>query len=213
MSDELEILRRYSPSNSGPSDETTARAEAAFGAFIGSQVEGSRGGSIRKRWRRHPVAIAGVSLLLVAAGGIGIAISVDGVEYIDPPVEISQIGDFTLVVQDSNLGQCLEVRAEDGRMSGGCGVEFGDPIGVGLAGFDETTIVLGWAPFATTRLEMTFSSGESVELTEFQRVEGYDIVFFVMSPVPTLNGEMSLPLEVVSYDIDERILATTSYER
>ena len=95
-------------------------------------------------------------------------------------------------------------------MAGGCGADFDEPLSVSVGGIRETTFATGWGPPGTTRIEMIFATGEIVEVTTFEMLEGYDVMFFI-APLPlSLGSEPSLPLETGAFDARGNALATVS---
>lgn len=164
----------------------------------------------RTRWRRRPLVIAGVVTLLLAIAGVAIAIIGDGVVYVGPATDITATGDLTLVVQDSNLGPCLQVHSK-GTMSGGCGADLSRPLSVGVGSLDGTSFASGWAPPGTVEVVMTFSGGETLSVTALQLVEGYEVLFFLAAPAPSPGSEPSLPIEVTAYDAAGNELATVTH--
>ncbi len=213
---EPDIVSRYRPATSGPGPQVTAGATRAFGDFLDSQtprVTPSGLTQTRAPWTRRSLSIAGIAVALLLAGSVAYATFGigDGVFYIEPATQISQSGDLSFVLQDSNIGPCLEVRTVQG-MAGGCGYDiFAEPLSVSVGGIRETTFATGWAPPGTARIEMTFPGGEIVKVATFETLEGYDVVFFVVSPVPSPGGEPALPLQTVAYDAEGNTLATIIY--
>ena len=212
MTNELEVLGRHRPTTSGPRLATTEHATRTFSEFLDSQTPTAttrKSRPTRKRGLRRPFAIAALATTLLAAGGVAIAVIGDGVAYHGPATQIAEIDGLTLVVQDSNKGPCLEVRSEDGSMAGGCGADFdSNPLSVGAGLISGRTFVNGWAPQGTVEVVMTFPGGERVSVTALQVVEGYDVVFFVASPVPPDGNETVLPDEAAAYDAKGNTLAT-----
>ena len=213
---EMDLLSRHRPATSGPSSDITEGATRAFAEFLDGQSPPTigRSGATRARWRRRSLVIAGLAVMVLAAGGVAIAVYNglygDGVVYVEPATEIMETAGLTLVVQDSNVGPCLEVRTERG-MAGGCGFDFDDPLNVGAGGVGDATFTSGWAPPGTAKVEMTFPGGETVMVTTFQAVEGYDIVFFVALLPPSFGREPSAPSQTVAYDAQGNTLATHSF--
>ena len=155
--------------------------------------------------------IAGIAVALRLAGSVAYATFGigDGVFRSQSATQIAQSGDLSFVLQDSNIGPCLEVRTAQG-MAGGCGADFDEPLSVSVGGIRETTFATGWGPPGTTRIEMIFATGEIVEVTTFEMLEGYDVMFFI-APLPlSLGSEPSLPLETVAFDARGNALATVS---
>lgn len=113
--------------------------------------------------------------MLLAAGGIAIVINGDGVGYVGPGTRIAETGGLTLVVQESSIGICLEVRTAAGEMAGGCGEDFGEPIGVNVGFVAGKSFASGWAPPGTAEIEMTFREGETMIVTTFEAVAEHDI--------------------------------------
>lgn len=148
--------------------------------------------------------------MLLAGGGVAIAVIGDGVFYVEEATEITEIDGLTLVVQESNIGPCLQVHF-DGGMAGGCGADLDEPLSVSTGGIRTTTFASEWAPPGTAKVEMTFSGGEVVKVTNFETAEEYDIVFFVVPLPPSLGDEPPLPLQVVAYNDQGDSLATVSY--
>ncbi len=148
-------------------------------------------------------------MILLAAGGIASVIIGDGVVYVEPANQITQANGLTLVVQESNIGPCLEVRTGEG-MSGGCGADFNEPISISTGGIGDATFASAWAPPGPAEIEMTFPGGEIVKVVAFQVMEGYDVAFFVAPLPPSPGREPSLPLQVVAYDAQGNTLATVS---
>jgi hypothetical protein len=149
--------------------------------------------------------------MILAAGGVAIAVIGDGVVYIEPETQIAEINGLTLVVQDSNIGPCLEVHAVDGSVAGGCGTIFDSPLSIGVGAIDGKTYASGWAPRETTEVVMTFPGGETLSVTALEVAEGYEVVFFVVSPVPSPGSEPTLPDEASAYDAQGNRLATVNY--
>lgn len=206
--DEIEILRGHRPPTSGPPPEVTERAREDFGRFLANQhpVQAiTKRGRMRRRRRW---AIPALALLLVGTGGVALGALgfLDGVIYERPAKEIITTDDLTLVVQESNLGPCLEVRTEEGGMSGGCGADLEEPLSVAVGVVDGKSFVSGWAPPGTVQVRMTFPDGDTVSVTNLHRVEGYPVVFFLASPVPSTGGEPMLPVEVSAFDQEGRVL-------
>jgi hypothetical protein len=135
----------------------------------------------------------------------------DGVVYVKPATEITRTDGLTLVVQDSNIGPCLEVRTEQGGMAGGCGADFEEPLSVDVGLVDGKSFVSGWAPAGTVELSMTFPDGEILSVTALQVVEGYEVMFFLASPAPSIGNEPYFPIEAIAYDSDGNTLATVTY--
>jgi len=213
MTNEMDTLTRHRPLTTGPAPEVTERASRSFAEFLDNQSAGTTNdGSThtRKRWYRRPLAIAGWTAILVAAGGVAIAVTGDGVVYVEPPTQITETGDLSLVIQESNIGPCLEVRT-DGGMAGGCGVDLDEPLSVGTGGIGATTFASGWAPPGTAKVEMAFPGGEIVNVATFETVEGYDKMFFVVPLSPSLGDEPPLPLQVLAYDHQGNTLAMVNY--
>ncbi len=215
MKKELDLLRQHRPTTSGPEPEVTERATRSFGEFLDSQtptvtIRHTR--PTRRQWLGRPLAIAGLATTLLAAGGIAIAVISDGVVYVDPATRITETDGLTLVVQDSNKGLCLEVRSDDGSMSGGCGFDFDtNPLGVNLGLVNGKTFASGWAPPGTVKVVMTFPDGETMEVTAIHVVEGYDVVFFVASPSRSPGYEETVLPDAAAYDVQGNTLATVSY--
>ena len=215
MTKELDVLRRHRPITSGPDPDLTDRALHSFSEFLDSQAPATgmrETNPTRKSSARRSLAIAALATTLIAAGGIAIAVIGDGVVYAEPATEITEVNGLTLVVQDSNKGTCLEVRTEDGNMAGGCGVQFQrSPLEVGIGFVSGRSFASGWAPHGTTMVVMTFHNGETMSVTAVQVVDGYDLVFFVASPLPLPGNQIVLPDRAAAYDAEGRTLATVSY--
>ncbi|MCH7586163.1 MAG: hypothetical protein IH941_13570 [Acidobacteria bacterium] len=135
----------------------------------------------------------------------------DGVTYIEPTTQITVIDDLTLVVQESNIGPCLEVRTEAGGMAGGCGADFGQPLNVGFGGIREKRFTIGWAPVGTIEVVITLADGEIVSVTTLHSVEGYDVLFFLALLPSSGNEPGSPPIEATAFDAGESPLASVSY--
>lgn len=214
MTNELDVLSRHRPTTSGPGPDLTESATRTFSEFLESQtppatIRESR--PTRRLLVRRPLAIAALAVTVLAAGGVAIAVIGDGVVYVEPVTQIAETDGLILVVQDSNIGPCLEVRTEDGSMAGGCSTDFDAPLSVGFGLISGRTFVSGWAPHRTVEVVITFPTGETLSVTALQVVEGYDVVFFVASPVPSPeNGPVS-PYEAAAYDAEGNTLATVSY--
>jgi len=213
MTNELSILAHYQPTTEGPSPEITERAAKSFAEFLQTQgtTTSSRVQPTRTRWRRRPLVVAALAGALLAAAGVAIAVIGDGVVYIDSATPITEIAGLTLVVQESNIGPCLEVRTEDASMAGGCGIDFAEPLSVGVGSIGQTTFASGWAPPGTTEVELTFENGDALTVTSFEVVEGHDVLFFVVSPLPSPGTEPSLPTRAVAYGDQGHTLATIGY--
>jgi hypothetical protein len=151
-----------------------------------------------------------VALLLagsVAYATFGIG---DGVFYIEPATQITETADLSFVLQDSNIGPCLQVRTVQG-MAGGCGYDIlAEPLSVSVGGIRETTFATGWGPPGTTRIEMIFATGEIVEVTTFEMLDGYNVMFFIARLPLSLGSEPSLPLQTVAFDARGNALVTVS---
>ena len=216
MTDELDVLRSYRPTTSGPHPDVTEQASRALSGFLDSQAVAhvaSHAKPSSTRWRRRPTAIVGLAAILLAAGGVAVAVIGDGVIYSEPETQIAATGDLNLVVQESNIGPCLEVRSDSGGMAGGCGADFSEPLSVGVGLVDGTSYVSGWAPAGTVEIVMVFPGGEMLSVTALPMVEGYDVVFFLASPVPSPGNEPSLPLEATAYDSAGKELGKVTYDQ
>ena len=135
----------------------------------------------------------------------------DGVTYIEPATQITVIGDLTLVVQESNIGPCLQVRTEAGGMSGGCGPDFGLPLNVGFGGIGGKSFTSGWAPAGTIEVVITLADGVIVSVTALQSVEEYDVLFF-LKLLPSSGNEPGLPpIQATAFDASGSPLATVTY--
>jgi hypothetical protein len=212
----MDVLSRHCPATSGPDLGVTEHATHSFSEFLDSQgtAPTTRAAKlIRRRWHQRPLAIAGLAVMILAAGGVAIAVlgEPDGVVYVKPATQIMGTDGLTLVVQDSNIGPCLEVRTEQGGMAGGCGTDFDDPLSVGVGLIDGKSFLSGWAPTGTVEVSMTFPDGETLSVTALQEVEGYEVMFFLASPAPSLGNEPYLPIEAIAYDGDGNTLATVTY--
>jgi len=210
---EMDVLSRHRPATLGPSPDLTEAATRTFGEFLDSQNPATAISSstpTRARWRRRPLVIAGMAVILLAVGGVAVAVIGDSVVYVEPATQIIQTGDLTLVLQESNIGPCLEVRIEGG-IAGGCGADFDEPLSVGVGSIGETTFASGWAPPGTAGIEMVFPGGEIVKVAAFESLEGYDVVFFVVLLPASLGFEVGLPLDAVALDDQGNTLATVSY--
>jgi hypothetical protein len=212
MTNEMSILAQYQPPTEGPSPEITESATKSFAEFLQNQgtTTSGRVKPTHTRWRRRPLVVAALAGALLAAGGVAIAVIGDGVVYVEPATPITETAGLTLVVQESNIGPCLEVRTEDG-MAGGCGIDFAEPLSVGVGSIGQTTFASGWAPPGTTEVELTFENGEALTVTTFEVVEGHDVLFFVVSPVPSPGTEPSLPTRAVAYGDQGHAVATIDY--
>ena len=135
----------------------------------------------------------------------------DGVTYIEPATQITVVDGLTFVVQESNIGPCLEVRVEGG-MAGGCGADFGQPLDVGFGGIRGKTWTSGWAPVGTSEVVITLAGGEIVSVAAFQTVEGYDVLFFFALLPPALDNDLGRPpIEATAFDANGSPLASVSY--
>ena len=171
------------------------------GAVDASEIEPLGIQTVLVRFYDADGQVVGVS------GGHGEA-DPDGVVYFEPASQIVETDGLTLVVQDSNNGPCLEVRTEDG-MAGGCGSDFSRPLDVGFGSVGDKSFASGWAPAGTVEVVITFSSGDMLSVTALHRVQGYDVLFFLGSPLP--SPEPALPIEATAYDTDGNLLATVTY--
>lgn len=213
MTNEMDTLVQHQPPTTGPASDASERATRSFAEFLARQSPATTHTGptpTRRRWYRRPLAIAGLAAMLLAGGGVAIAVIGDGVFYVEEATEITEIDGLTLVVQESNIGPCLQVHF-DGGMAGGCGADLDEPLSVSTGGIRTTTFASGWAPPGTAKVEMTFSGGEVVKVTNFETAEEYDIVFFVVPLPPSLGDEPPLPLQVVAYNDQGDSLATVSY--
>lgn len=206
---EMDLLKRYRPATSGPGPVVTARATRAFGDFLDSEAPRA---TQTTPWRRRSLMIAGMAVTVLVAGSVAYATFGigDGVFYTQSATQIAQSGDLSFVLQDSNIGLCLHVRT-DGGMAGGCGYDIlAEPLSIAVGGLADATFATGWGPQGTTRIEMTFATGEIVKVTTFEMLEGYDVMFFI-APLPTsLGREPWLPLQTVAFDAKGNALATVS---
>ena len=135
----------------------------------------------------------------------------DGVTYIEPATEITVVDDLTFVVQESNIGPCLEVRVEGGG-AGGCGANLDDPLNVGFGGIRGKAWTSGWAPVGTSEIVITLAGSEIVSVTSFQTVEGYDVLFFFALLPPALGDDAGLPpIQATAFDASGSPLASVSY--
>ena len=134
----------------------------------------------------------------------------DGVTYIEPATQITVINGLTLVVQESNIGPCLQVRVEGG-MAGGCGDNFDDPLNVGFGFVGGKSFTSGWAPVGTFEVVITLADGEIVSVTTLHSVEEYDVWFFLaLMPSPG-NDFGRPPIEATAFDANGSPLASVSY--
>lgn len=210
---ETDVLSRHRPATSGPNLEATERATRAFEGFLDGRARAATlGGSTPTRapWRKRSLAIAGMAAVLLMVGSVAYATFGDGVFYVKPATQITQTGDLSLVLQDSNMGPCLEVRTAQG-MSGGCGGDFDEPLSISTGGIGDATFATGWGPPGTAKIEMTFPGGEIVKVTTFEMLQGYDVLFFIAPLPPTLGRESSLPLQTVAFDAGGNTLATINH--
>ena len=213
MTNEIGILANYEPLTLGPNADLTERAKRSFTEFLEVQdtTAISSPKTMRARWHRRPLVVAAMAVALLAAGGIAIGVIGDGVVYVEPATPITETAGLTLVVQESNIGPCLEVRTADGGMAGGCGADLAEPLSISVGSIDETTFASGWAPPGSAKIEMSFDDGEAVTVTTFELVEGYKVLFFVVSPVPSQGAEPSLPTKAAAYDHQGNTLAKVAY--
>ncbi len=134
----------------------------------------------------------------------------DGMIYTEPATQITVIDGLTLVVQESNIGPCLEVRIEGGG-AGSCGNNFDEPLNVGFGGVNGKSFTSGWAPVGTFEVVITLAGGDIVSVTALQSVEGYDVLFF-LALLPSLGNEPGLPpIEATAFDASGNPLASVSY--
>lgn len=212
MTDEISILAKHRPLTSGPSPEFTHHAERNFTEFL-KQQETTTSVQPEKRVRRRsrPLAVAILAVALLAAGGVAIGVIGDGVGYVGPATPITETDDLSLVVQESNIGPCLEVRKADGTMAGGCGADLSEPLHIGVGSIGQTAFADGWAPPNTARVEMTFADGEAITVTSFQTTDEYDVLFFLI-PLNGSSAEPSLPIQAAAYDDQGNTLASISYD-
>ncbi len=133
----------------------------------------------------------------------------DGMTYTEPATQITVIDGLTLVVQESNIGPCLEVHVEGGG-SGSCG-PLDDPLNVGFGGIYGKTYTTGWAPVGTFEVVITLAGGDIVSVTALQSVQGYDVLFF-LALLPSPGNEPGLPpIEATAFDASGNPLASVSY--
>lgn len=213
MTDEMSILAKYQPWTSGPNPEFTEHAKRNFSEFLKQQdtTTSLRPVKIRARRRSRLLVVALLAVALLAAGGVAIGIIGDGVGYVGPVIPITETDGLSLVVQESNIGPCLEVRKADDTMAGGCGADLSEPLHIGVGSLDQTAFADGWAPPNTVRVEMTFANGEAVTVTAFQSIDEYDVLFFVI-PLPASSTEPSLPVQAAAYDDQGTTLASVAYD-
>ncbi len=134
----------------------------------------------------------------------------DGMTYTEPATQITVIDGLTLVVQESSIGPCLEVRIEGGG-AGSCGNNFDEPLNVGFGGVNGKSFTSGWAPVGTLEVVITLADGEIVSVTALQSVQGYDVLFF-LALLPSPGNEPGLPpIEATAFDANGNPLATVTY--
>lgn len=212
MTDEMDILAKHRPLTSGPSPEFTHQAERDFTEFLKQQETAtSDQPGKRARWRSRPLVVAVLAVALLAAGGVAIGVIGDGLRHLGPATPITETNDLSLVVQESNIGPCLEVRKADGTMAGGCGADLSQPLSISVGSIGQTAFADGWAPRDTTRLEVTFVNGETITVTTFQTVDEYDVLFFLI-PLNASSAEPVVPIHAAAYDDQGNTLASISYE-
>jgi hypothetical protein len=212
MTDEISILAKYRPLTSGPSPEFSHHAERDFTEFLKQQeTTTSRQPEKKKRRRSRPLVLAVLAVALLAAGGVAVAVIGDGLRYVGPATPITETDDLSLVVQESNIGPCLEVRKADGTMAGGCGADLSEPLSISVGSVGQSAFADGWAPPTTAKLEMIFANGEAITVTTFQTVDEYDVLFFVI-PLNGSSAETSLPIQAVAYDDQGNTLASIFYD-
>lgn len=207
-------LSRYRPATEGPNHEATARASRTFEDFLTEQAQTPAVARPRRaRSKRGSFVMGGVAAVVLAAGSVAYATfgAGDGIFYTEPATQIAQSGDLSLVLQDSNIGPCLEARNSEG-MAGGCGADMNMPLSVStgsIGGVDGVTFAIGWGPPGAVRIEMTFPNGELVVVTSFEKLEGYDVMFFIATLPSTLGIEPPVPERTVAFDSAGNPLATT----
>lgn len=188
MVDELTLLRVHRPATNGPDPLVTEQAISDFSDFLQSQKPRAVPHRSKPSTRRWLVIITAVAVLLLAAG-IAIGVFGDGVVYTEAPTEITTVDDLTLIVQESNIGTCVEVRSTDGRMAGGCGgVDFDQPLSIQQGVISGTRYLSGWTSPATAEIVVTFPNGEQLSITGFVQADGYPVQFFLATDTPSESG-------------------------
>lgn len=210
MTNEIDLLRQYRPVALGPSPNVTTRARKDFTEFLESQRSPGEAFERRppsRRWQRR-IAVAGIAALLLVLGGVAIGQFVDGVFYSQSEIEVIRAGELSLVIQESNIGPCLEVRTTNGSMSGGCGADFTVPLSVEVGLIEGSMYTSGWAPPGTTLVIITFPNAEEVRVSDFAVVEEYEVVFFMASPVPQLGDHGPMFIKATAHDAEGNVIAT-----
>lgn len=108
---ETDVLSQHRPATSGPNLEATERATRAFEGFLDGRARAATlGGSTPTRapWRKRSLAIAGMAAVLLMVGSVAYATFGDGVFYVKLATQITQTGDLSIVLQDSNMVHVLK---------------------------------------------------------------------------------------------------------
>lgn len=207
MVDELALVRVHRPATNEPDPLVREQAISDFGDFLQSQKSRAVPHSSKLSTRRWLVIITAVAALVVAAG-VAVGIFGDGVVYTEGPTEITTVDHLTLMVQESNIGTCVEVRSTDGQMAGGCGgVDFDQPLSIQQGVITGTSYLSGWTSLDTAEVVVTFPNGEQLSITEFVQADGYPVQFFLATGTPSEPG-----LTAAAFDNSGNKLGSVKFE-
>ena len=186
-----------------------------------------------RRWSGPAVALVAAAAALVTIGAIGLVGSSqaprDVVGNPVAPQETTETfdlargtdpesGSSVALVERDGLAltlsgpldrQCLDVTSEAG-MSGGCGLNLSQPLGLAAGGLDGTNFISGWAPETAVRVVVTLAGGVEIEVTDLVAVEGINRRFFMELMPPTAagdvnaSGELNLPITAVAFDQNDQ---------
>ena len=187
-----------------------------------------------QRWNGAAVALVAATAALVTVGAIAFlgsgqapghvagnpGVSQETTESFDlpPGTDPESVSGVALVERDGLVltlsgpldRQCLEVRSEIGGMSGGCGLDLSQPLGLAAGGLRGRNFISGWTAEGAVRVVVTLTGGVEVEVADFVAVEGINRLFFMELIPPTAtgvvnaSGELNLPITGVALDQNDQ---------